>query len=752
MNSTKFNQAIQFHQKGQLAEAASLYQSIVDSDPLHADAIHMLGLVRQQSGDHSGARELIEKAILINPSNPVYYSNLGSIWRRLKDHKKALQAFENAVRLRPDYPEALNNMANTLTDLGKHSEALPVYERAVQIKPNYTQAWTNWATTLIDLGRISDAKHVLDRALSSAPNDSKTWTLLGVTNRRLSKQGEALSCHARALALSPRSADAKLSQIETLLYFGEFDQALSKCELLMVEQPNLGHTFHLRGLIHQRRLRHDLAIIDFDLALALDGSIAGAYRHRGISRIEIGCPELAFEDFESAIRLEPHQPANYVKYGIAKLKSGDRHSAIDFFDKALALDSANLEARLQRANSLSEMGDLQSAEIDYLKAIAQAPNNSEVHFNYAFALQEAANFEAALTEYQQAIRCQPNHREAHNNLAAVLKTLNRVPESYAHFDRAIALGHGKARWNKAVALLLNGEMEEGWRLYEARWEAELGLFHTPFDEPLWLGDEPLEGKRILLHCEQGFGDTIQFCRYAPLVAALGAEVILEVPARLHRLATSLKGVSKIISCGDERPEFDYQTPLLSLPLAFKTTLASIPADTPYLSVPIDLISDWGQRIGERKNKVRVGIAWRGNAENKNDKFRSMSLRELEPIFNSKLEIISLQKDVTSAEKQLLAEYGVSDFSELQQDFSDAAAICAHADVILTVDTAIAHLSGALGLTTWIMLAKSADFRWLLDRNDSPWYRTARLFRQEKLQHWTSVITQVRHQLDCPKAS
>jgi hypothetical protein len=294
--------------------------------------------------------------------------------------------------------------------------------------------------------------------------------------------------------------------------------------------------------------------------------------------------------------------------------------------------------------------------------------------------------------------------------------------------------------------LLTGSFARGWQEYEWRWKYEtLASAKRKFQQPVWRG-EAIDGKTILLHSEQGLGDAIQFCRYAPLVAARGARVILEVDKRLGDLMASLAGVSQVVTAGETLPDFDLHCPLLSLPLAFDTDLETIPAETAYLRAPPNKQAEWGARLGA-KHSCRVGLAWSGNAAHKRDELRSIELNALLPLLNTGATIVSIQKDLRPADATVLGGHrDIVQIAERLADFSDTAALVSNLDLVITVDTSIAHLAGALGRPVWVLLPYLPDWRWLLDRDTSPWYPTARLFRQDQTRSWDRVIQNVREAL------
>jgi hypothetical protein len=291
---------------------------------------------------------------------------------------------------------------------------------------------------------------------------------------------------------------------------------------------------------------------------------------------------------------------------------------------------------------------------------------------------------------------------------------------------------------------LTGDFKGGFEVYERRWDADQHrAFRRDFALPLWTGAEDVAGKTVLLHAEQGFGDTIQFSRYAPLLAARGARVVLEVQEPLRTLMASLSGVAQILSRGEALPDFDLHCPLLSLPRAFGTELRAIPNAVPYLAVAKDAVTRWGARLGA-SGRRKIGIAWSGRPTHKNDRNRSVTLADFLKIFaGTDAAIVSLQREVRDADAAMLRERAdVIHFGENLRDFADTAALMENLDLVIAVDTSVVHLAGALGKPVWVLLPFMPDWRWLLDRDDSPWYPNARLFRQDESRAWDSVIASV----------
>jgi tetratricopeptide (TPR) repeat protein len=360
-------------------------------------------------------------------------------------------------------------------------------------------------------------------------------------------------------------------------------------------------------------------------------------------------------------------------------------------------------------------------------------------------------FDEASANYDRALALRPDYPEAHTSLGVTLHALKRFDEELRCYERALAVRPDfvEAHYNRALCRLLIGDFDRGWAEHEWRWQTEQ-FKHSRgnFVQPQWTGSQEIGGKTILLHAEQGFGDTIQFCRYAPRVAALGARVILAVQGPLRDLLQSLDGVAQVMARGDALPPFDLHCPFLSLPLVFGSRLDTIPHETPYLRVSAQAAANWGARLPP-KTRPRLGLAWSGRPEHNNDLNRSIDLASfLSPLQGIDATLVSLQREVRAADAVVLQERSdVIHFGQELKDFSDTAALAANMDLVIAVDTSVAHLAGALAKPVWILLPFVPDWRWLLDRDDSPWYPTARLFRQDDSRRWDSVFARLRAALD-----
>jgi len=453
----------------------------------------------------------------------------------------------------------------------------------------------------------------------------------------------------------------------------------------------------------------DEALLSYNKAIELKNDYAEAFNNRGIALQELKRLDEALLSYNKAIELKHDYAEAFNNRGVVQKDLKLFNKAIESYIKAIDFKHDYPEAFLNIGNVFKEIGDL----------------------------------DQALLSYKKAIKLKNDYAEAFNNGGVVQQDLKQFNKAIENYDNAIGLNcnYAEAHLNKALALLLNGDFSNGFIEYEWRRKIDLdirSIDKREFVQPLWLGNESLLNKTILIWSEQGLGDSIQFCRYCSLVKGLGARVLLEAPKPLFNLFESLGGVDILIEKGKSLPDFDYQCPLMSLPLAFKTVLGSIPIPKHYLKSRPDKLKLWSLKIG-KKSKPRIGLVWSGSTIHKNDAKRSIALADVMKHLPPNYEYFSLQKDVRVSDIDLLNKSSISHFGEIINDFTDTSALCDLMDLVISVDTSVAHLAGALGKTTWVLLPYVPDWRWLLDRVDSPWYEKVKLYRQGEDRKYAPVL-------------
>jgi tetratricopeptide (TPR) repeat protein len=601
------------------------------------------------------------------------------------------------------------------------------------------------ALTAYRSGQFIEAETICQEIVLARPDFFDALYVLAVVEAMLGKHDLALANYDRALALQPAHAEALSNRGNTLKALQRYDEALASFDCALVLQPGYATALINRGAVLYDLRRYEEALENYERALTLrPDSVDALYNSGGVLH-ELKRYDEAIASYDRALVLRPDLAEAHANRAnsLNELKRFDE--ALSGLDRALALRPNIVEAILNRGNTLNSLKRYDEALATYDRALALHPGHAGVHYNRGTTLHEMKRYEEALTSYDHAVSLQPNYPQALSNRGAALYELIRHKEALASYDRAIGLqpDFPEAHWNAASLCLLTGNFGRGWAEYEWRWQYEaMALAKRNFAQPLWRG-EAIDGQAILLYGEQGLGDAIQFCRYASLVAARGGKVILEVDKRLQELVAGVAGVTQVKSRGDAFPNFDWHCPLLSLPLVFGTQLDTIPSAASYLGASPRKLAGWSDLLGA-KNRCRVGLVWSGNAAHKRDQNRSMGLSTLLPILDANATFISLQKDIRPADAALLGQRGdIVQFPDKLVDFSDTAALMAHLDLIISVDTSTAHLAGALGRPVWILLPYLPDWRWLLDRDTSPWYPSARLFRQDETRAWESVVVRVR---------
>jgi Tfp pilus assembly protein PilF len=552
---------------------------------------------------------------------------------------------------------------------------------------------------------------------------------------------QALERHLGAKARP--EVDTLLAQASARLKAGDVDAAETALQALLALDPTQARAWNVLGGIAQRRNDQAAAAPAFRRALALDPQMADAHNNLGVALHGLGRNAESIASYRRALALRPVYAKAELNLGVALMDAHALTEAGEHLRDAVALEPRFPEAHYNLGNLLEKQGALEEAAASFRRAAQLKPDFYEAHNNLGAVLSKAGEGAPALASFEQALALKPRHAEAHHNLANALADLGRYEEALATCRQAIALdpAHVQAGFSEAMLLLLRGELRLGFEKYECRWRLET-LPPRGFPAPLWNGED-LSGRTILLHAEQGYGDTLQCLRYVPQVAARGGRIVLEVPRELLGLARRLPELGKLVARGDALPDFDLQCPLFSLPRALRTTLETIPAQVPYLSAEPDAVARWRERLGEGPG-LKVGIAWAGSPQHRSDAQRSIAIEKLEPLLRlNGVRWFSLQVGDRAADLARLPGGLVTDLSPDLADFAETAAVIRNLDLVIAVDTALAHLAGALGTPAWVMLRARPDWRWLLEREDSPWYPSLRLFRQRRAGDWGEVVRRLR---------
>lgn len=608
-----FESAYAAHRDGRLDDAERGYRATLNVDPAHVDALHLLGVLRHQLGQHAEAADLVGRAVDLRPQDAALQLNLGNALKALGQLDGAIERFRNALTLAPAFPLAHYNLGNAYALAGRHEDAADAFQKSLRLQPDNASSHNNLGNALHALGRHEEAIASFQRALELQPGHAGAHNNLGMALNALGKADEAIVQFSAAIAAQPRFVAAHFNLANTLDATGQHEQALSEFEAVLALQPQLPPAL-----------------------FGLGNALAALGRHRE-----------ALPRFERVVGLDP-------KFALAWLSLGTTHHAL-------------------------------------------------------------GAHEAAGRAFDQALRLRPDLASAHMNRALAWLTLGDFARGLPEYE---------------------------WRL---RTMAQRGIQTLP----RWQG-EPIEQRTLFVHAEQGFGDTLHFVRFVPLAAQRAARVVLEVQPQLVPILApaALEWRVTLIAQGTPRPPADLQCPLLSLPLALGTQLETIPARTPYLSVPQTYKRKWRGSLGGHA-KRKIGLAWSGRIQQQEN--RTMPLAALEPLFALEgIDWIILQPNLSAAECATLETHPragfIHRFDKRIGDFADTAAIIERLDAVVSIDTSIAHLTGALRKPLWLMLPFAADWRWFLGDSRSPWYPGTRLVRQPKPGAWDEVVENVALEL------
>ncbi|MBI2477561.1 MAG: tetratricopeptide repeat protein [Planctomycetia bacterium] len=670
--------ARRLYESGECSAAETLCCEVLAIAPNTAAALHLQALIALKRDEPWTAVEFGQRAIEIEPEAPEHRDLLGTAYRELGEFAKAEECYLLAIRLDPNLAASHNNLGACLFDQGQVDDAVTCYERAIAIDPQLAAAHFN-------LGNAKQAQKQFDNALA---------------------------CYESALQVDPNYGSAHANLGAVLLVQGQVDLAQRHLERALELLPDSAEVHNNLGALKERR-----------------GDIAAATAlYRTAIHLRPDYVDAVANLCDALVAIEAYAEA-VVSYELLR----------DLLPESAEVHN-NLGVALQRGHRLDE------AIRSYERAIELEPQYAAALSNLGAALHEVNELPRAEAAYRQAIAVQADLIEAHVGLAKVLDDAEQYGDASECFARAVALAPNNAevRFAHALALLQRGDFDRGWKEYEWRWKTKQ-FQSRDLPAPRW-GGEPLLGRTILIHAEQGLGDTIQFVRYLPLVKACGGTVIFAANERLQPLLKRTAGADKFIALGHPMPQFDVHAPLLSLPHIFKSTLETIPATVPYLTAERHLVDDCRDRL-QHIHGCRVGVCWQGNPENQRDKVRSIPFHFMQQLADiDGVTLISLQHRRKSASlgrqmNRRIIEISTS-LDEAAGPFMETAAIMMNLDLVVSCDTAVAHLAGALGVQVWLAIDHAADWRWMRGRTDSPWYPTMRLVRQSTPGDWDGVIANI----------
>ena len=663
---------------------------------------------------------------------------------------------------------------------GRFAEAERAYGELLRREPKNFQAMHLLGVLALQQGQSQRAIQLIREALVLEPRQPLAQRDLGNAFQQLNRLDEALSCYDKALALKPDMAEVHNNRAVTLAALGRTDQAVESYSRAIAFKPDYAQAYNNRGTILSGQGRKAEAIADFDKAIALKPDYIKALNNRGAALSDLDRLDEALKDHDRAIALAPSEAGSHVQRAGVLMRLGRTTEALESYDraiarnpglaeahdgrgtaltllqrprealesceKALALNGQSADFHNNRGSALAALHRPAEALIAHEKALSLDPDLATAFSNRGAALSRLGRLEEGLTSVDRAIARQPTLTQAHINRGNFLADLKRPGDALESFERAIALHphSADAQFGKATMLFLAGRFDEGWPPYEWRKKRVSEAFNAQ-GRPAWTGAEDIAGKIVFVEAEQGYGDTIQFSRYVLLVADRGARAILTAREGQMRLLQSLDPRIEIVPATSPPAEFDYHVALLSLPMAFGTQLDNIPAHTPYLRADARDVEKWRGKIGD--DGFKIGVSWQGSAHSAERSFPLAALASIAGL--SGVRLISLQKGAGSEQLSALpAGMHVETLGPDYEfgDFAETAAVMEALDLVISCDTAMAHLAGALARPTWVALRDAAEWRWLQDRDDSPWYPGMRLFRQAARGDWGSVFAAMETQL------
>jgi tetratricopeptide (TPR) repeat protein len=677
-----FQLALAHHRGGRLREAETIYRQILAGDPRHAQTLHMLGLLVHQAGRPDLAIAYLREATTIDPGQASFYNSLGEAWRSLGKLEDAQECFQQAVHKDADFAAA-------------HYHLGLVHEAR---------------------GHLPAAQAAFDQVLRLNPRHADTHNSLGNLLRQQGDATAALRHYRKAIECRGDFAEAHNNLGNVLQDLGQFPEAIASFK-------------------HALRLRPETAQIHFNLG--------NAWRDHGSN-------ERALASYRQALRCAPDFAPAHNNLGTLLQALGDREAAERAVAEAARIDPAYAEAQYNLGTLRQKRGDLAGAEAFFLRAIKLNPDHAEAHLNLGMTWQAQNRWTEARDCYLEALRIRPRYVEPLCNLGILRLAVGADAEALAYFNQALEIQPDfvEAHYNRGVLLLGQDNYEAGWD--DFAWHVKHGSQAEKFDQPFWDGS-PLEGRTIFVHCDHGLGDTLHFVRYLPQVHQRGAgKILLGAQVALHPLLRQ-SGVGELVAPDAPSLEFDVHVPVVGLPCVFRTSAETIPAGVPYLQADADLVQQWRDKLA-RLDGFKIGIGWQGNRRYTWDHLRSIPLAEFEPLARTPgTRLISLQQGEGREQVQSVADrFEVVDLGD-QVDrragaFVDTAAILKNLDLVITSDTALAHLAGALALPVWVALSFAPEWRWGRRAPTSPWYPTMRLFRQTVCGDWSEPFERIAAEL------
>jgi tetratricopeptide (TPR) repeat protein len=758
----------------------AVLNGIIAKEPGNADALNLLGVAFAQRQDFDRAVEVLRRATNMSQQHSGAQLNYGNALKRLGRLPEAADALRKAIALRPEGVPGRRLLASVLLQLRNYEEAVEHYTQVLQTAPADHIALNDRGLGYLGLGQPQLALADFEAALRLKPESASALSNRGIALQQLGRGEEGLRSLEAAERLDPSNPTAQRARAQALFMAGQHADAVVAIDAALAVDPNFAPGWTLRGEAMRAQGQIASALSSFGRALTLDPTEWDAIVGMAAVHIETGNYQAAVEAYNQAAPLRPEHADAYLGRARAARGLGNLPAALYDLDLALKYEPNNVDALILRAAIKRDMNRGPEALADCERALAIEPANWSVHNNRGVLLDEMGRPEEALCSFERSLELNPSNPDAFQNMGtallalgrgaeavakcdasllrepnnvnvlnakgAVLVAMRRFDEALQSFDRAVVAQPASviSNFHRAFPLLSLGRYREGFDAYEWRRRGEPPIVLLPrFTEPELALGQDVKGKTLLLYSEQGMGDIIQFARFARMFSDKGARVVLATYPALLRVFSTLGPDIEVVPPQGPAPPFDFSCALMSAPHKLGLTLETLPEQKPYLSPLLFNVDSWRGRLGALPG-LRVGFAWSGNPQYANDWTRSIAFEKLYAIMDVPgATFVNAQRDLRPSDEAAVAASPIVDFRTLLTDFAETAALVSELDVVVTVDTSLAHLAGAMGKPVWVLLSAVSDWRWLENRTDSPWYPTARLFRQKTLGDWTPVFAEVK---------
>jgi tetratricopeptide (TPR) repeat protein len=667
-----------------------------------------------QTGNFDEAEQISHQILKTEPKNFDALHIAGIVKGLKNQHQEALELFRRALRINSSNYFLNFNIAKAFSEIGEEEKAIKYHLIATKLDPTNSEGWLNFGRSLSNIKKYTESLDCYIKAHDLRPDYAEAWNNKGSVLILLMQYEDALASIDKSLKINPQLAETWCNRGNALQHLKKYDEALSAYDKAVSINPNLTEAWYNCGISFQELKKYEEALTSYDKAISINCDLAEQWSNRGMVLRELERFEEALASYDKAISINPELAELWSNRGVALRALKEYEKALASYDIAISINPDDADALYNRGNALQDLMQYKEAIASYDKAISINPDLAKYWYNRGISFQE-------LKKYEEALTC---------------------------YDKAISIDHeyAEAYWNKSLIQLLTEDFQGGWANYDYRWRLKEADKNHYQDIPSLTNLNQLKYSTVLVWSEQGFGDTIQFSRYVNLLTDMGVNVIFDVQAPLKSLAVNSFPELKVITKGEPVDNVDFQVPLMSLPKLFGTNLSSIPSTNIYLNPVLENFNSWKSKLNLNSSKLNIGIACSGNETHKNDKNRSIDLSAFEYLSNI-ANLFVIQKDLKEKDRFFLNDHPQIKFlGEQIFSFEDSASIVKLMDLIITVDTSLVHLSGALGMPTKVMVTWCPEWRWLLERKDCPWYPSVQVFRQLKAGDWESVIQDVISEL------